>query len=469
MTQRNATEDEDAVDTAWVDALSRKSGPRYLQVADAMEQAVADGRLRPGDRLPPQRRLAQQLGVDLTTVTRAYEEAKRRHLLVARGARGSYVAAPRVELARVVDLGMNMPPPPASLDLDELVRRGTAQLLRHADTAALMGYQLGGGGPADREAGVQWLRPMLGTVAAERVVTCPGAQSALMALILALTGPGEAILCEPWVYPGLRAAAEQAGRRLVAVDADAGGMRPDALEKACREHGARVVYLNPTLQNPTTATMPEPRRRAIAGALDALGLQLIEDDPYWRLADRAPPPIAGMAPDRTCYLATLSKCLTPGLRTAFMVVPDTAVRERFLRALRAFALMSPPLATGLATQWILDGSAERLLAGVRAEARARQDLAARILLAAHARAERDGIHLWLPMPAPWTSAELARAARLEGLAVVSGDAFAVGARDTDAIRISLGGVKERAQLAEALRRLAGLLSRQASGTREVVV
>src|SRR5258708_11281900 len=68
----------------WLPQLAVQGGPRFLQIADALQAAVADGSLKPGDRLPPQRRLAAQLDVDLTTVTRAYDEARRPQLLEGR-------------------------------------------------------------------------------------------------------------------------------------------------------------------------------------------------------------------------------------------------------------------------------------------------------------------------------------------------------------------------------------------------
>src|SRR5260221_11518935 len=111
----------------WLPQLAVQGGPRFLQIADALQAAVADGSLKPGDRLPPQRRLAAQLDVDLTTVTRAYDEARRRQLLEGRGARGTYVAAPKVELNAVLDLSMNTPPPPAGVDLDDMLKQGRSE------------------------------------------------------------------------------------------------------------------------------------------------------------------------------------------------------------------------------------------------------------------------------------------------------------------------------------------------------
>jgi DNA-binding transcriptional MocR family regulator len=241
----------------WLPRLAVHGGPRFLQIADALQAAMADGSLKPGDRLPPQRQLAAQLNLDLTTVTRAYDEARRRHLLEGRGARGTYVAAPKVELTSVLDLSMNTPPPPAGVDFDDLLKQGLSQVMMGADTALLMTYHLGGGSDSDRKAGARWLEPMFGTLDSEQVVVCPGAQAAIAALILALTKPGDVILTEPASYPGLRTAATQFGRRIVAVEADQHGMVPEMLEQAA---------ISTSLGWSTSTHIAEPDRHHHSGA-----------------------------------------------------------------------------------------------------------------------------------------------------------------------------------------------------------
>lgn len=452
----------------WATAIVPNGGPRFLQIADALEAALENGLLKPGDRLPPQRQLALQLKVDLTTVTRAYDEARRRHLLEGRGARGTYVAAPKVALTPVLDLSMNIPPPPEGVDFDDLLRQGLKQVLMRADNDLLMTYHLGGGSLADRQAGATWIAPMFGRVDPAHIVVCPGAQAAIAALILALTEPGDLILAEPTSYPGLRAAASQFGRRVMAVDADASGMTPAGMEQGCREYGARLVYLNPTLQNPTAATMPEARRMELAAVAQRCDVRIVEDDPYWLLATAPPPPIARFAPANVCYIATLSKCLTPGLRIAFLLIPDADERERFLAALRAFALMAAPLTAALATQWIHDGSAASLLAGVRAEAQVRHRMAHDVL-AGRYEGEGDGLHVWLELPAYWTSYQLARAAAREGLVVTPAQAFATGEESRNAIRISLGSIQDRKRLQAGLQRLSRLLARKPDSFADAVV
>lgn len=466
MSQLRTIQDEDL--PIWLPRLAGNKGPRFLQIADALQAAVADGSLKPGDRLPPQRQLAAQLDVDLTTITRAYDEARRRNLLEGRGARGTYVAAPKVELTSILDLSMNTPPPPDGVDFDDMLKQGLSQVLMRADNELLMTYHLGGGSDADRKAGAKWLEPMFGHLDSRQLVVCPGAQAAIAALILALTEPGGVILAEPTTYPGLRAAATQFGRHLIAVEADQHGMVPEMLEEACRQHKPGLVYLNPTLQNPTAITMPERRRKELAGIAKRCNVRVVEDDPYWLLADAPPPPVATFAPEQVVYISTLSKCLTPGLRVAFVLVRDPYERERFLAALRSFALMVAPLTAALATQWIVDGSANGLMEGVRREARLRHRMA-RDILAGRYSGFGDGLHVWLELPAYWNSSQLARAADREGIAVTPAEAFATGSGSVNAIRISLGSIKDRGRLQAGLQRLSHLLARRPESFSAAVV
>jgi DNA-binding transcriptional MocR family regulator len=466
MSQLQAIQDEDA--PAWLPRLAMHGGPRFLQIADALQAALAGGLLKPGDRLPPQRQLAAQLDVDLTTITRAYDEARRRNLLEGRGARGTYVAASKVELTSILDLSMNTPPPPDGVDFDDMLKQGLSQVLMRADNELLMTYHLAGGSDSDRKAGAKWLEPMFGQLDARQVLVCPGAQAAIAALILALTEPGDVILAEPASYPGLRAAATQFGRRIVAVAADQHGMVPAMLEDACRQHKPALLFLNPTLQNPTAVTMPARRRKELASIASGCNVRIIEDDPYWLLADAPPPPIATFAPGQVYYISTLSKCLTPGLRVAFVLIRDPHERERFLVALRSFALMVAPLTAALATQWILDGSADGLMEGVRQEARLRHRMA-RDILAGRYSGAGDGLHIWLELPGYWNSAQLARAAEGEGIAVTPAEAFATGSASVNAIRISLGSIKDRARLQAGLQRLSYLLARRPESFSAAVV
>ena len=454
----------------WIPDIAGASGPVYRALADAVGAAIAVGELRPGERLPTHRALAQALGLDLTTITRAYAEARRRGLLEATIGRGTFVRSHRPPAAASragegdgpVDLGMNMPPQPAGLVLPELLQRGLATLLAQGDTAELLTYRTGAGSAAERAAGAAWLRPTLGTVDPSRILVCPGAQPALLAVLGAVAGPGDVLLADAFTYPGLRSAAAALGLRLVGVAADAEGLSPEALEAACRETGAKALYCIPTMQNPTTATMPPARRQAIAGLARRHRLRIVEDDAYGLLPSAPLPAIGSLVPDLTVHVATLSKVLTPALRIAYLVAPDAAGAARLAGALRTNVLMASPLLSGLATAWIGDGTAGEILAAVRRECAARQRIARDILPRGSFEAHPEGLHLWLRLPDRWDRLHFtAHLRRHGGLAVVPSDAFAAGAAAAPApagrVRVSLGAAPGREGLRAALRVVAGAL------------
>lgn len=450
----------------WNTLIADGQGPVYLRIVQALERAIWSGALRPGQRLPAQRVLASALGVDLTTVTRAFTEARKRGLIDARGPQGTFVAPPQVELAQLVDLSMNLPPSPGGGQVADMLQRGLATVLSRSDASNLMTYHVGGGSRADHLAAQQWLKPILGRLDSDRLVVTEGAQAALSALLLALTDAGDVILCEPLVYPGLLHAARVLQRTLRVVECDEHGMLPSALRRHARASGARVVYLNPTAQNPTARTMPEARRMALAEVLRSLDLRLIEDDPYWLLVADAPAPLALLAPQHTCYISTLSKCLSPGLHTGFVHLPDGVARQRVLDALRAVNLMAPPLMNALVTQLILDGSAATLLKLVQEEAAERRYLA-QSTLSPRFLQHCAGVHAWCRLPAQWTDASLTHAARLQGLGIAPSSAFTPqGVAINDAVRISLGAAASRQELHRALRQLDQLMHVASSGSTE---
>jgi DNA-binding transcriptional MocR family regulator len=135
--------------------------------------------------------------------------------------------------------------------------------------------------------------------------------------------------------------------------------------------------------------------------------------------------------------------------------------------LRATTQMPAPLTTALAIRWLKDGSADAIIAAVRAEAAFRQKLAAKALAGRTLAAHRHGHHVWLPLPARWKEAEFAAHAQRRGLTVVTSDAFNTGPVAPHAIRISLGAVPGRAELARGLGMLAALLN-ASPVTRDVV-
>jgi DNA-binding transcriptional MocR family regulator len=198
----------------------------------------------------------------------------------------------------------------------------------------------------------------------------------------------------------------------------------------------------------------------------ASGTWLIEDDPYSRLFDAPVPAIASLAPERSFHLATLSKCLSPGLRTAFLVTPPGPMGEAVAAGLRAVSLMPAPLMTAVVARWIREGTAQTLLDGVRREARARREIAARVL--PRARGAAEGLHVWLDLPDAWGPGRLTETAQQRGLSLVTAEAFAAAPDHRNGLRISLGGPAKRTVLEAALRTVAALVDQAPASGRVVV-
>ncbi len=447
----------------WVPTLEDSSKPRYVAIAEAIQGDLAQGRLLPAQRLPAQRQLARILGLDFTTVARGYAEAQRRGLIESRVGDGTFVTGVAVHSdnssARIEgsDFSMNMPPEPGDMALwtklcadFELLPRNVAGALR---------YHRFGGTDADKQAAGEWLSRHGVAAALDRVFVVPGAHAALQAIAMILAGQERGvILCEALTYPGMKAIAEQLGLQLVGVPTDQLGVSLTALKEACKRYKPKALYLNPTLCNPTTRTIPLERRHDIAGVARAHGVPIVEDDPYSPLLTIAPPAFATIAPDITWHVATLSKCLGAGLRVAYVVVPDARSGWNFASAVRAANVMVSPITATLATRWIKDGTGGALLGAIRAETRERQVLAASFLPAELVTTDPAGFHFWLALPPGWSRSAFVAHMASSGLGVVPSDVFGTQEPAPEAVRICLGGPAPRSVVRTALEFAAHALS-----------
>lgn len=442
--------------TSWVPAFSTSGKPRYLEIADAIERDASSGVLTAGAQLPPQRRLADVLGLDFTTVSRAYTEAQSRGLVESHVGRGTFVRArpgatgpvadPR--RAREQDLAMNLPPEPDDPALLAAMRQGLETV--GANLVALLRYQSTVGSEMDRSAALSWLS-MRGMVPnLDRIAVTPGAHATMAAVLQTLAAPGDTILCEAITYPGIRAIAARAGLVLIGLPMDAEGILPDALADAIQRNKPKALYLNPTLHNPTTLTIPAARRMDIAETLQRHRLPLIEDDAYGFVHPHAPAPFATLVPELTWHITGLAKCIGAGLRLAFTIAPDSRAAFQLAQNLRVANVMASPLAMALVTRWIEDGTADRICRFIRAESAARQDIAARLLQGFEFTSDRHAFNLWLTVPAGIGRAEIMGRMNGRGIGLMPSDAFTVSGAPDEHLRICLGGSITREGLRSGL-------------------
>ena len=451
--------------TTWQPDLAKRSGPRYVAIADALASDLEQGRLAAGQRLPTHRDLAWRLGVTVGTVTRAYAEAERRGLVTGEVGRGTFIREPAVpgpvlvaaeeQDEDFIDLAYNFPP--SGGDNAELAPL-LAELAQDPRLGRIMGYEMGHGRARHRAAAVRWLAQAGLSAKAEEIAVSAGAQHGMLLALGALTRPGDVILAEELSYYGIKSLAGLLDLRLQGVAMDGAGLLPEALDAACRSSRARVLYCIPTLQNPTAAVMPDARRQEIAEVCRRHGVTVVEDDVYGFLPETTQAPLTQLLPAQSVYVTSLSKSVSPGLRIGFVKAPESLM-ERITQSLRASTLMAPPLMGELAARLIESGAAGRVALWQRGEAAARQTLAAEILAGLEFASHPQAFHLWLKLPEPWRREVFTAQARSRGVGVAPAEVFAVGRQPVPhAVRICLQAAAKRSQVERALRILAAILA-----------
>lgn len=436
--------------------------PAYLLIADIIADGINSGEFQPRDRLPPLRDLAALLAINYTTATRGYAEARRRGLIDSRPGMGSFIRGkvPSVPLngGSSYEMTMNSPIEPGE-ELAQAIAAGAINLFTQKNILALLRYQDFGGLADDKAMAKVWLEKQLPPVSIDEILVTPGIHSALVGLLTLLCRHGGSVCVSDLIYPGLKAIASQLNITLQSLPCDEDGPLPRAFEHQCQTGNIRALYVNPTIQNPTTLTLPLRRREALADVALRYSIPVIEDEAYAALATQHIASFSELIPELTWYLTGMSKCFGPGLRTAFVKGPGKRNTQLLAGALRALNVMASPLTNALAAQWIQEGTADRVLQSVRAESTIRQKIAANILKEFSYRATPEGFHLWLLLPRHfnWNPTEMAVQLRDLGVSAVSSAAFCTDNNPPDAIRICLGGAWSREVCTENLHTLAHVM------------
>ncbi|MFD3941703.1 PLP-dependent aminotransferase family protein [Streptomyces sp. NPDC058579] len=461
------------------------------ELADSLRTLLS--RLSPGDRLPSSRELIKEYRVGPATVARAIAALAAEGAVVTRPGSGTYVAQ-RTRLLdeatgtatdtdwqtvaltdRAVDTHLIAdplgPPPAGTITLDggyvhrslQPTRALSAALARAARRPDAWDRAPAGGLMALRTV---FARIIGGTVAPEDVLVTAGGQSALSIAFRAIAGPGSPVLVESPTYPRALAAARAAGLRPVPVPLDADGVRPDLLADAFAMTGARLLYCQPTYQNPTGTVLAPERRRQVLDVARASGAFVIEDDFARHLGHGGGPvPRPLVADDRdgtVVHVTSLTKPAAPSLRIGALVARGPVMeRMRAVRLVDDFFVTRPLQEAAL--EVLSSPSWER---HVRALGTALRERCA-VLTAAIARevpgatlttVPAGGLHLWVRLPPGVDDTVLTSAARQRGVAVSAGSRYFATEPPAAHLRIGFAATADHAELTEGVRRLGGVVA-----------
>jgi 2-aminoadipate transaminase len=339
------------------------------------------------------------------------------------------------------------------------MREATARVLRDNPREALQ-YAASEGFAPLRE----WVAAELSShgvqADASRVLITTGSQQGLDLIGKVLIDPGSRVAVESPTYLGALQAFAPYEPEFVAVDGDDEGPSPVALEAA---RGARFMYLLPNYQNPSGRCLSASRREALAGRALAIGLPVVEDNPYGDLWFDAPPPapISARLGEEAVYLGSFSKVLAPGLRLGYVLAPRL-LYPKLLQAKQAADLHTPGFNQRVVHEVIKDGFLREHVPTIRARYKAHRD-AMRAALEAHMPAgcrwnvPAGGMFFWVELPATLDATALLPKAVDAGMAYVPGAPFFAGGGHAHTLRLSFVTVAPEL-IAAGVAALAGVLT-----------
>jgi len=458
-------------------AIDRQSAvPIYQQIVRRIREMILSGTLPVGFRLPPERRLAEALGVNRSTILTAYRELKADCLVDAHVGRGTTVLhppAPQAETGSgrdfpwrqlfrsgtgqsrdpvirdllalterrdVISLSVGLPAPEL-LPLQDF-REILNALVDEVDAALLLHCPTEGHSPL-RETLSRWVASRGICCSPREVLVLSGSQQGLDLAARIFLDPGETVFVEEPTYCGALPVFRAAQARVVSVPTDENGMRTDLLAALLQRHHPKLIYTLPTFQNPSGIVMSPERRRELLDLAFHFKVPILEDDPYGELRyeGEAVPSLKAMDDHGiVMYLSTFSKALFPGLRLGWLVAPPPVVRQFTL------VKQAVDLHTNTAGQWILDrymreGLYEPHLRVLREAYKARRDTMEEALRE-HAPEGLDwqtpfgGFYFWCALPEGLDSASLLAGAAQEGVSYLPGRSCFAEEPERDFIRLN---------------------------------
>jgi len=471
--------------------------PPFLQIAHALIDEIQRGRLRPGDRLPGSRQLADSLHVHRNTVLAALAELIAEGWVETTPARGTFVTRAIVNtrgrpLSRRLALHtqvsshvpFTLPEAPAAYrppnlpsgtlnlshgapDLRLVPSRAIGRAYRRVLAlrgADVLGYGDPEGDAALRAALASMLSSTRGlSVRPDDVLVTRGSQMALTLSARALLRPGDAVAVEQLGYRPAWEAFRAAGATVVPVAIDREGIDIEALVRLADRAAIRAVYVTPHHQYPTTVTLKAARRLALLAFARARRIAIVEDDYDHEFHYDGRPVLPLASADHAglvVYIGTLSKILAPALRIGYIVAPPAVLRT--IGAIRSLVDIQGDLATEAAVATLIeDGELQRHVARARRVYANRREILANLLRRAFGESVQfkvpsGGMALWVHFEMPvdvdaWAERSLER-----GVAWYTGRRYAFDRRSKPFARFNFAALNER-ELPEAVRRMAAAL------------
>ncbi|WP_121610757.1 MocR-like pyridoxine biosynthesis transcription factor PdxR [Mesobacillus foraminis] len=462
----------------------------HKQITDFIKEKISNGEWTIGYRLPPQRTLAKELGVNRSTVVAAYDDLIAEGLIEGKSGSGTRVVnntwnllatAPPPDWNSYVKVGTHKPNLPTIQEINQaefipgIIRLGTGELSPDLIPKLTMkkvfqqlsnkeisyGYEEPKGLLPLREQISSYLKTIGISASPSSILIVSGALQALQLISIGLLHRGSAVLTEKPSYLHSLNVFQSAGMRLTGIPLDKEGIQANLIQHYKKQQKAALLYTIPSFHNPTGTLMTMDRRKQLLDTSQQEQLPLIEDDVYRELWFDDPPPKPIKAFDKhglVLYLGSLSKSLSPGLRIGWIVGPEPVV-EHLADIKMQTDYGSSSLSQWAAAEWFSSGLYSKHLTEVREQLKARRDFTLNTLnryfsdIAVWEK-PTGGFYIWLRLLPSISMRKLFEKALLEGILLNPGNVYDHHAEQYLRISYSFASLPE---LQDGLKRLSKIV------------
>ncbi len=432
--------------TIWPPKPDDLKRPVYRSLAEHLARAIESGEIKHGDTLPTHRELASTLGLSVQTISRAYGELIQCGLLSGQTGRGTFVRSLQDECrtpflterqeSSVIDCSI-LKPVSGHIHTEHM-QKVLTELSRNIPATTIFSFRPNSVLQRYQTAASVWLERGGIRTSHESVLITNGATSAMTIALMTTTTHGGLVVAEELSHHTLNPLIRYLGMRIKGLRTDREGILLEDFANICETEMVKTLYVMPSGLNPTATVMSIDRRKKLSAIARKHDVMIVENDAWGPLDPNRPPPFAALAPERTFYFTSFSKCIMPGLRVGYLVVPDafqSAVANRHL----VTSWVVTPLMAEIASRWIEDGSMQTLLEWQREALGKRNRLMRKILKGIPFFASPNGLHIWMPLPGSWGEDIFISQVRAQGIAVAPGSIFAVSdTSSSSGVRICLG-------------------------------
>ena len=291
----------------------------------------------------------------------------------------------------------------------------------------------------------------------KNILLASGGQNAITAILAGLFKSGDRIGTDEFTYPGVKTAANMLGIKLIPIKTKNYEITEEGLLFACKNENIKGLYLIPDYHNPTTHTMSIETRKMIGRIAEKENLIIIEDAILSLMNENPMKPIISYAPDNTIYISSASKIMAPGLRLAFVVVPDT-YKKALSIALYNLNISISSLMIEIASRIINFGIVDSIIEKKRISVREQNNIIDSYLKGYTVLGDSECIFRWLILPKKFSGESFEAKAYKAGVQVYSAERFIVGnAKPMAAVRLSATAPGNNEKLKEAMKILRNLL------------